>query len=102
MKHIYFFVHRERFHLTIFNKNVTENIRMKIFIQTRVFAIKQKRCNLGSLLLFLKNATHEIQAHRLLLKFCSTSQTAFMYFQIHSYLSMIRCFHQSHTPCRCD
>lgn len=65
MKHIYFFVHRERFHLTIFNKNVTENIRMKIFIQTRVFAIKQKRCNLGSLLLFLKNATHEIQAHRL-------------------------------------
>lgn len=69
MKHIYFFVHRERFHLTIFNKNVTENIRMKIFIQTRVFAIKQKRCNLGSLLLFLKNATHEIKAHRLLLNF---------------------------------
>lgn len=74
MKHIYFFVHRERFHLTIFNKNVTENIRMKIFIQTRVFAIKQTRCNLGSLLLFLKNATHEIQAHNLLLSFAQQAE----------------------------
>lgn len=38
---------------------------MKIFIQTRVNLPKQTRCNLGSLFLFLKNATHEIQAHRL-------------------------------------
>lgn len=44
------------------------------FSSKQEYLPKQTRCNLGSLLLFLKNATHEIQAHRLLLNFVQQAE----------------------------
>lgn len=70
-RNIYTFVHRERFHP---GKNVIEKKQDWNILSKQEYFPKQIRYNLGSLLLFLKNATQEIQAHWLLLNFVQQAE----------------------------